>query len=81
MRDRPKFQIRQPPTILFGQENRNSNFNNFLHGDINNPDKLLNLTRLLTKQKRKSEFVVGSVKRDFITYTIMIYNIFSISMT
>ena len=27
---------------LFGQENKNSNFHNFLHGDMNNPDKVLN---------------------------------------
>jgi len=30
----------------FGQENKNSNFHNFLHGDMNNLDKLSNQKRL-----------------------------------
>ena len=29
-----------PMDKLFGQEHKNSNFHNFLHGDINNPDNL-----------------------------------------
>ena len=29
-----------PMTKLFGQENKNLNFHIFLHGGINNPDKL-----------------------------------------
>ena len=28
-------------TVLFGQENKKSNFHNFLHGDMNNPDESL----------------------------------------
>ena len=34
---------------LYGQENKNSNFHNFLHGDINNPDELLNQRCLYKK--------------------------------
>jgi hypothetical protein len=33
-------------TVLFGQENRNSNFLNFLPDISNNPDKLLNQRHL-----------------------------------
>ena len=61
--------------FLFGQENKNSNFHNFMHGDLNNPDKLFKSDTPFDKTKNKNLNLL--LKRKYIsTYTIMIITFF-----
>ena len=58
--------------VLLGQENKYSNVNNFLYGDMNNADKLLNQRRLYLLKVHKPHRLLHS---SLLGHTLLILRV------